>query len=67
MQNKGILLLATGILGGAFIMSYDVIMRKPVNDFTGPVSSPALFLCGILIIVGLVLIFNRKPAPKKPS
>ena len=67
MKNKGILLIAAGVIGGAFVMTSDIIMRKPVNDFTGPISTPALVACGILILTGIIILLKRKPASKKPS
>ena len=53
MKAKGIILILLGILGSIFICTFDIIAGKPVNDITGPKSTPGLIICGILIIIGL--------------
>ena len=67
MKNKGIVLIVAGAIGAAGIILYDPLMRKPVNDFTGPISTPALVICAALVITGVLLQFKNKPAPKKQS
>jgi hypothetical protein len=61
------LLIIAGVTGGALIISYDPLMGKPVNDFTGPVSTPMLIACVLLIIMGLFLQLKNKPAPDKTA
>ncbi|MFA5099600.1 MAG: hypothetical protein WC547_01790 [Candidatus Omnitrophota bacterium] len=46
MKIKGVLLIAAGVIAEAFIISYDIILRKPENDFTGPISTPEYSSCG---------------------
>jgi hypothetical protein len=67
MKNKGIMLIIAGALGAALIIFWDPLMRKPVNDFTGPISTPALIACVILVILGIFIRLKQKPAPKKTS
>ena len=64
MNKRAILYIVAGVIGGAIVMSYDIITGKPVNDFTGPVSTPLLVICAIFIIVGFILLI-RKPTKKK--
>lgn len=63
MNKKAIVFIAGGMLGCAAIMLYDPIAGKPVNDFTGPLSTPALVVCAILAVIGVVLLL-KKPARK---
>jgi hypothetical protein len=67
MKNKGMPFIIAGVIGGALIISYDPLMKKPVNDFTGPISTPMLIACGLLIIIGIFLLLKNKPAPKKAA
>lgn len=64
MNKKAVVFIAGGAVGAAAIMSYDSITGKPVNDFTGPVSTPALILCAILILIGIILIIKNLRAIK---
>jgi hypothetical protein len=59
MKTKGIILIMLGFLGSIFICIFDIIMGKPVNDITGPKSISALVLCGVLIIIGILLLFKK--------
>jgi hypothetical protein len=43
-------------------MTFDIIAGKPVNDFTGPKSTPAFVICGLPIIAGIYLVLRK---PKK--
>ncbi len=53
MKIKGIILIIIGVLGAAFVCTFDVITGKPVNDITGPRSIIALAVCVLLIIAGM--------------
>jgi len=59
MKQKGIILIVAGILGIIFVVSFDKIVGKPVNDISGPVSITALVLCGIIIISGIIFLFKK--------
>ena len=63
MNKRALLYILGGIIGGAAVMSYDSITGKPVNDFTGPVSTPLLVICAILVIVGFTVLL-KKPVKK---
>lgn len=63
MNIKALGFISSGVVAGAAVMSYDIITGKPENDFTGPVSTPALVICAILIIIGIALLI-RKPSSK---
>ncbi len=68
MAIKGQALIIIGVLGTALVLSFDPLMRKPVNDFTGPVSTPALIICGILVLIGSFLSVKKtKKRPVKRS
>jgi len=56
MKNKGIVLIALGILGAIFVCTFDIIMGKPVNDVSGPKSIAALIICAVLLIMGIRFI-----------
>lgn len=65
MKMKGLVLILLGILGAAFVSTFDIIMRKPVNDITGPKSTPALAACALAIIAGIYFCLSgRKKAIK---
>lgn len=53
MKTKGAILIALGVLGGIFVCTFDIIMGKPVNDITGPLSISALVVCALFIIIGI--------------
>ncbi len=53
MKIKGIILIVLGVLGGIFVLTFDIIMGKAVNDITGPKSIFAFAICGVLIIAGV--------------
>jgi hypothetical protein len=59
MRKNGIILLVLGILGAAFISTFDIIMGKPVNDLSGPKSISVLIICGIFIIAGINLLLKK--------
>lgn len=56
----GISLIILGIIGAAFVCTFDIIMRKPVNDITGPKSISGLILAGIFIILGIKQVLKKK-------
>jgi hypothetical protein len=60
VKKRGIILIVLGLLGVIFVTTFDIIVRKPVNDFTGPISTPALIVCGLVILTGIAFLF-RKP------
>lgn len=53
MRRKGRILILLGILGGIFVLTFDIIAGKPVNDITGPKSISALLISGVFIIAGI--------------
>ena len=52
-MKKGMILIVIGVLGAIFICTVDLILKKPVNDITGPKSIVGLIICGLLIITGI--------------
>ena len=58
MKKKGIILLVLGTLGVIFVSTFDIIMRKPVNDVSGPRSIAALIICAVFIIMGFRFILK---------
>lgn len=60
MKKNGIVLIILGVLGAIFVCTFDIIMGKPVNDISGPKSTPALILCGILILAGIRFLLKTK-------
>lgn len=58
MKIKGIALIILGILGAVFVSTFDLIMRKPVNDISGPKSISALVICGLFIIAGIRIVLK---------
>lgn len=60
MHIKGVLLVILGIVGAAFVGTFDIIVGKPVNDITGPKSILALIICALLIITGITVDMKRK-------
>ena len=57
------MLLLVGVFGAIFVLTFDIITGKPVNDITGPKSISALVICGLFIIGGIRLLL-RKPKEK---
>jgi len=53
MKRKAITLITLGIVGAIFVCMYDVILKKPVCDISGPKSISALVICGLFIIAGI--------------
>lgn len=60
MRVKGLVLILLGVLGAAFVSTFDIIMRKPVNDITGPKSISALVVCALLVITGAYLALAKQ-------
>lgn len=59
MKKRGIVLIVLGLLGVIFVATFDIIAGKPTNDFTGPVSTPALIIFGLVILAGITLFFKK--------
>jgi hypothetical protein len=53
MRVKGIILIVLGVLGAIFVCTYDILMRKPVNDISGLKSISGLIISGLFIIAGI--------------
>ena len=60
IKNKAIAFMAAGIIGAIFILRYDVIMGKPVNDITGPRSIAGLIVCGLFILQGIIYLKKKE-------
>ncbi len=56
---KGAVLVLLGIAGVIFGCTLDIIMKKPVNDISGPKSIMGFIICGILIIWGIRLLTKK--------
>ena len=59
MKKKGIILITLGILGTIFVLSFDKLAGKPVNDISGPKSITVLIVCAILIILGIISLSKK--------
>lgn len=59
MKKKGVFLIILGILGIIFVCTYDILVGKPVNDFTGPKSYLGFAISGALILVGVRLWLTK--------
>lgn len=59
MKQKGIILVIVGILGALFVLSYDKLLGKPINDISGPKSIAALIISGIIILAGFYFLKNK--------
>lgn len=57
---KGIVLVLLGIAGIILVCNIDIIMKKPVNDITGPKSLLGFIISAILIVAGLRLLAKKK-------
>lgn len=55
-------LLIVGLLGLLAVFTGDMVMGKPVNDFTGPVSTPVMVISAILVIAGASPLLARRTA-----
>lgn len=58
MKPKALILILLGTLGIIFVCTFDIISGKPINDFTGPKSTPTLITCAILIIAGIMFLLK---------
>jgi hypothetical protein len=63
-MKSGLILITLGALGCLAIILYDPLMGKPVNDFTGPVSTPALVFCAVVILAGIIISAKAKAKKK---
>ncbi|MBU1006342.1 MAG: hypothetical protein KKH08_01950 [Candidatus Omnitrophica bacterium] len=59
MKNKGKNLVALGVLGVIGILLFDIILKKPVYNISGPKSITGFIICGILIIAGLIFLKKK--------
>jgi hypothetical protein len=59
MRKKAVMFIVLGIVGVIFVCSWDIIMRKPVNDITGLKSVSALIICVALIARGTSLCLKK--------
>lgn len=66
MKARGRILIALGLIGAAFVCTFDIIAGKPVNDITGPKSISALIACGVFIVTGIILV-RKAPGGRKES
>jgi len=58
MKTKAIALAVLGIAGIIFVLLFDVIMGKSVNDVSGPKSISALIVSGLLVVLGFYFMFK---------
>lgn len=68
MKTKAIALVILGIAGIIFVLLFDIIMGKPINDVSGPKSISALIVSGLLVALGFYFMFkcpNENLAGKK--
>lgn len=56
---KGAVLILLGITGIIFGCTFDIIMKKPMNDITGPKSIAGFVISGILIVWGIRLLAKK--------
>lgn len=59
MKRKGIVLIVLGVLGAIFVCTFDIIMKKPVNDISGPKSISALIICAVLVSQGIIFLKKK--------
>ena len=62
MTRARVALLIAGLLGLLAVFTGDMVMGKPVNDFTGPVSTPAMVISAILVVAGSSPLWTRHKA-----
>lgn len=65
MKRSAIALIIMSSMGVIFVSNFDLMMRKPVNDISGPKSIVAFFVCGIMFFVGVYFLI--KDAQKKKA
>lgn len=65
MKAKGTIFILLGILGVIFVLTFDIIAGKPVNDITGPKSISALVISGIFIIMGIRFLLKSSKDNRK--
>lgn len=61
-MKKGMILITIGVLGAIFICMVDLILKKPVNDITGPKSISGLMFSVLLIIAGIRILMKKPKA-----
>lgn len=60
LKINGYIYVVAGLLGILFVLSFDIMMGKPVNDISGPKSISALVLCCIFVIAGILSLRSKK-------
>lgn len=61
MKKKALLLIIFGVVGVIFILNFDVIMGKSVNDVTGPKSFFGFFISFLAIFEGIKMLIVKTP------
>ena len=56
---KGAVLVLLGIAGVIFVSTFDIIMKKPVNNVCGPKSIAGFIISGIFILTGIRLLTKK--------
>ncbi|MFH1045690.1 MAG: hypothetical protein V1727_01850 [Candidatus Omnitrophota bacterium] len=61
INNKiqGIVLLVVGVLGSVLVGIFDVIVRKPMNDLSGPKSIIGFAVCAIFVFMGVRFLLKE--------
>jgi hypothetical protein len=59
IKDKGIMLIAIGIIGTILVLTFDMIMGKPVNDITGPRSILGLVACVLFVVQGIIYLRKK--------
>ncbi|MBU1006809.1 MAG: hypothetical protein KKH08_04370 [Candidatus Omnitrophica bacterium] len=59
MKKNGKNLITLGVLGVIGILLFDIVLRKPVYNISGPKSITGFIICGILIIAGLIFLKKK--------
>jgi len=65
MKKMAFFLILLGIIGVILVLTIDIIMGKPVNDFSGPKSTPALMMCGLAVLAGIISLFKKRSSKKQ--
>lgn len=63
-KHGGLFLIILGILGSALVFTWDIIMKKPINDISGFKSIAALAICVVLIILGVMKLVRENTQSK---
>ena len=60
MNKSGLGLVVLGVIGILFVLSFDIIAGKPVNDISGPKSISALIVSLLLVFIGAGILAKKK-------